>query len=160
MISLEEIYLAKRALLLGAGFSYDLGMPLVTGLTQDFFHVLHPSRVHKYLDIWKRANPFGSDRPIDPKELDEVLNIYQSYYNNREKNYEEFLKEIQELSNELGANQTRRDTMSFVSSKLIDLLFQMLWMYQVHNLDVYTKNKKFYASLCDLLSTDESWVLS
>jgi hypothetical protein len=152
--------MAKKALLLGAGFSYDLGMPLVTGLTQDFFHFLTPSRMHEYLEIWKIANPFGDERPINSSEMDEVLDIYQQYFDNREKNYEEFLKEIQDRSNELGANQTRVDTMHFLSSKLIDILFQMLWMYQVNNLRIYMMNKKFYKSFADLLSNNELWVLS
>ncbi len=87
--------MAKKALLLGAGFSYDLGMPLAKDFTKDLFYFLKPERTKGYLDIWKTGNPFGSDRPINPQAMDDVYEIYQKHYNNNESNYEEFLKDIQ-----------------------------------------------------------------
>jgi len=153
--------MTKRALLLGAGFSHDLGMPLAAGFTKDFFYFLNPDRMEKYIiRIWKTADPYGADRPIDPKTMDEVLGIYKQFYDSSDGNYESFLKTIQDRYHELGAKQDRRDTLHYVFGKFLDMIVQMFYMYQVNNLWIYMANKKFYKSLFHFLSDDELWVLS
>jgi len=153
--------MVKKALLIGAGFSYDLGMPLANGLTKDLFHFLTPDRMNKYIKIWKSAEPYGTDRPIDPRVIDEVLEIYLSYRNKEDSNYEEFLKEVQNEHRKLGASQMRRDTLHFVFGKFFEIIFRMFWMYQVNNFPWYLKNKEFYNSFSNFVpDEDELWVIS
>lgn len=152
--------MSKKALLLGAGFSYDLGMPIAKGLTQDLFYFLTPERIEKYINIWKTDEPFGKDRPISREAMDEVLDIYQKYYNNVGSNYEEFLKEIQDRYNELGVSQDKRDALYYVFGKFFDIICEMFIMYQINNLGIYMNNKKFYEGFNDFVSDDELWIIS
>lgn len=86
--------MTKKALLLGAGFSYDLGMPLANGLTEDLFYFLTPERLNRYIKIWREADQYGPGRRIDPLAIDEVLDIYGRSRRDGS-NYEEFLKGLQ-----------------------------------------------------------------
>ena len=151
----------KKALLLGAGFSYDLGMPLANGLTKDLFHFLIPERLEKYIKIWKLAEPYGVERPIDPKVIDEVKELYLLYRSKEDSNYEEFLKEIQNEYHKLGASQIRRDTLHFVFGRFFEMIVQMFWMYQANNFNWYLKNREFYYSFSKFVPVDEEvWVVS
>lgn len=153
--------MGKRALLLGAGFSFDLGMPLVNTLTQDFFHFLTPERMEKYIKSWKLAEPYGADRPLNPKSMDEVFEIYLKHRSNSESNYENFLKEIQDRYHELGAKQDHKDTMHFAFGRFLEILFHMFWMYQSNNFAIYMLNKRFYDSFFDLMGNNkELWGLT
>lgn len=78
----------KKGLLLGAGFSFDLGMPLVTGLTKDFFHFFNEERLNRYIESWKMAEPYGEDYPIDKLALEAMYDLVQKYRKNTDLNYE------------------------------------------------------------------------
>ncbi|PSL40835.1 hypothetical protein B0H94_12230 [Salsuginibacillus halophilus] len=71
--------MTKKGLLLGAGFSYDFGMPLVKDVTEKFFEILNPTRIDEYQMVWKGANPYGSDYPIDSQAVDDIVNILKKH---------------------------------------------------------------------------------
>ena len=152
--------MTKRALLIGAGFSYDLGMPLATDFTKGFLKFFNESRMRECLEIWKTANPYGSDRPIDPKAMDDVYNIYKSYIRNPNSNYEEFLKEIQRLHNDPRAKQDYRDAAHYIFGRFFDAIVELFWRSQLKSYPMYKHNKKFYESFSNFLSEKELWVLS
>jgi hypothetical protein len=151
----------RKALLIGAGFSYDLGMPLAKGFTKDLFHYLSPDKIRYFMEIWKKSNPYGKGRSIDPSVMDEVLEMFMTHKSNEEANYEGFLKEIQMLHNKPGTTQSRRDTLHFAFGRFFDLIIQMFWMYQVNNYDWYVSNKEYYKSFSSFVSDNvETWIIS
>lgn len=152
--------MAKRALLIGAGFSYDLGMPLASGFTEDLFYFLTPERLSRYLKIWREADPYGPGRPIDPLAIDEVLDIYRCYREDG-KNYEEFLKGIQNEYHSAGATQARQDSFHYVFGRIFEIVVGMFWMYQVNNFGWYLANRNLYDSFSRIVPSDEElWVVS
>lgn len=153
--------MTKKALLIGAGFSYDLGMPLAIGFTKDLFHYLTPEKIKQFMEQWKNAKPFGNNRPIDPNIMDEVLNMYLNYRTNENSNYEDFLKKIQIEHHKPGIPQSKRDTLYFVFGRFFDLIVEMFWMYQANNFNWYLTNKEHFNSLSSFISEEnETWIIS
>jgi hypothetical protein len=59
----------KNGLLLGAGFSYDLGMPLTTELTEVFLNLFTDEAVERLGKAMSLQQPYSKDRPIDPTAI-------------------------------------------------------------------------------------------
>lgn len=152
--------MTKRALFLGAGFSYDLGMPLAKDFTDDLFYFLNPERMKRYIKIWREADPYGSGRPIDPMVIDEVLDIYQLSREDNA-NYEEFLKRIQIGYHQTGASQSRQDSFHYIYGRIFEIVVRMFWMYQVNNFEWFRKYAYLYDGFSRGVPNDnELWVVS
>lgn len=150
----------KRGLLIGAGFSYDLGMPKAKELTKDFFYFLNEKRLRQFINVWKKSDPYGCDRPLDEEAIEEVYNLVIDYKNDLNCNYECFLKELQNRYNKFGVNQSYRDSYHFVFGKFFSIICHMFWMYHYNNWPIYQVNKQSYKSFSDFVGDNELWVLT
>lgn len=154
----------KTALLLGAGFSYDLGMPVSSELTEVFLGMFNKSNATSLAATMSRQQPFGDDRPINSKAIEEVFSLLLQYKEDKGANYEEFLMKIQEGSERYSANysQSDRDSFHFVFAVLYDMIHTILSLYQAISYEVlYSKNVQWFSKLENILSDmEETWVVS
>ena len=148
----------KRALLIGAGFSYDLGMPLAADFSATFFNYLSPARCRQMAALMKTQQPFSKDRPTDPKAIDEAFSILEQY---RGKDYESFLSRIETEEWAYHGSQAINDSYHYVYANLYDLVYQLLYIYQASTFQtIYRKNFELYRGLENFLSDSETWVFS
>jgi hypothetical protein len=59
----------KKGLLLGAGFSFDLGMPLASELTENFLGLFTRDNEKRTVAALSKQQPFSPDRPINEKAI-------------------------------------------------------------------------------------------
>ncbi|WP_397538150.1 hypothetical protein [Rummeliibacillus pycnus] len=150
----------KKLLFIGAGFSYDLGMPLAHNLTRDFFSFLTPEKTKNFIEMWKSHDPYGEGRPLDKEIFDEVYDIYIKFYQDDNCNYEEFLKEIQNLG-KMVVDQPKRDSLHYAFSKFYDIITYMLWIYQKFNFSIFDSNMNYYKKFSEYVpDNEELWVVS
>lgn len=154
----------KAALLLGAGFSYDLGMPISSELTEVFLGMFNKANTTSLGGAMSRHKPYGDDRPINSKAIEEVFSLLLQYKKDKGKNYEEFLTKIQEGAERHTANhsQSDRDSYHFVFAVLYDMIHMILSLYQAIAYEVlYAKNAQWFSKLDNILSDKgETWVVS
>lgn len=154
----------KTALLLGAGFSYDLGMPISSELTEVFFDMFNKANTTNLAATMSRHQPFGDDRPINSNAIEEVFSLLLQYKKDKGTNYEEFLMKIQEGSERYTDNhsQSDRDSYHFVFGVLYDIIYSILSLYQAIAYEVlYPKNVQSFSRLNNVLSDEgETWVIS
>lgn len=154
----------KTALLLGAGFSYDLGMPISSELTEVFLGMFDKVNTTSFAAAMSRQQPFGEDRPINSKAIEAVFSLLLQYKRDKGANYEELLMKIQEGGELYAASQSQsdRDSYHFVFAVLYDMIHTVLSLYQAFAYEVlYMKNAQWFSKLGDILSdSGETWVVS
>ncbi|HXU92658.1 MAG TPA: hypothetical protein VFP33_03280 [Gallionella sp.] len=154
----------KKALLLGAGFSYDLGMPISSELTEVFLGMFNKENTTSLAATMSRHKPYGDDRPINIKAIKEVFSLLLQYKKDKGTNYEEFLTKIQEGAERhtAGHSQSDRDSYHFVFAVLYDMIHTILSLYQAIAYEVlYSKNAQWFSRLDNILSNKgETWVIS
>lgn len=151
----------KKAFLIGAGFSYDLGMPLAFELTETFLSLFTKRSVETFCNVLSLNNPYGNERPINKTALKEALVMLLDYKENNGNNYEEILSNIQDLRNNHEKTLSDKDSYSYVFSIMYDIIWQILYLYQVKSYElIYEKNKEFYRKIEDLFGEEECWIFS
>jgi hypothetical protein len=151
----------KKGLLLGAGFSYDLGMPLASELTEVFFHIVKENNIKLTASKLAEHNPYGDDRPINEKALLEALELMIKYKKNNETNYEAFLTDFFKVGQHHIKSLSDKDSFSYLLSIFYDVIWNILVHYQKISYEIlYEKNKKYYEKLQDLFSDNETWVFT
>lgn len=160
----QDIAHMKTALLLGAGFSYDLGMPISSELTEVFLGMFDKANTAGLAATMARQQPFGDDRPINGRAIEEAFSLLLRYKENKGTNYEEFLTKIQEgaVQYASGHSQSDRDSYHFVFAILYDMIHTVLSLYQAIAYEVlYPKNAQWFSKLGNILSDQgETWVVS
>ena len=68
----------KKGLLLGAGFSYDLGMPLSYELTDVFLGIYNDTNVKRLAAAMSVQQPYGKDRPINKNAITNGWDLYST----------------------------------------------------------------------------------
>jgi hypothetical protein len=152
-----------KGLLLGAGFSFDFGMPLASELTEIFLGLFDRHVVARLVPAMAKHNPFSADRPPNAKAIGDAFDILLKYKESRDKggNYELALTEIQKNGSSFERTQSDRDSFEYVFGFLYGIIHDILSVYQGHGYrHLYDKNKVWYAKLGDLLSDKETWVFS
>jgi hypothetical protein len=151
----------KKGLLLGAGFSYDLGMPLAAELTELFLGLFNPAAVHalgKRLSIQK---PFSKDRPINANAIQSGLNLILDYKNKKGTNYEALLADLQNLAGISAPNQSDRDSYHFLFVQFYQIIHRLLCLNQAVSYEiVYPHDVEWFGELRNLLSDQETWVFN
>src|SRR5215469_480811 len=104
----------KKGLFLGAGFSYDLGMPLASELTETFLNMFTPRDVGALGLILSSKEPFGKDRPINKQAITAGLNLLLEYKEQNTKNYEALLADLESLKGIENPIQSDRDSSHFL----------------------------------------------
>jgi len=149
----------KKVLLLGAGFSYDLGMPLAHELTDVFLSVLNKKNARLLVEAVYQANQNSGSRPINKKALNEAMQLVLDYKGH---NYEELLASIEALKNIYSnKSQSDRDSYHHLFGALYSLIHMILNCYQqLSYAMIYPKNKQCFGNLGNLLSDEETWVFT
>ena len=141
----------KKALLLGAGFSYDLGMPLVRELTEVFLSIFNDERARELAIVLSSQRPYTRDRPINGKAITAGLRRLLDYRKAKGSNYEEFLAGLQALSGIVSPTQSDRDSYHFLFVFFYGVIHKILCHYQRASYEmVYQKNKQWFSKLDDL----------
>jgi len=151
--------MGKKTLLLGAGFSYELGMPLANDLSKDFYYKFNPYTMIRFLNILKRNEPYGKDRPINKDILDKVGLLYSQYYRNCT-NYEKMILEFESLKDQFTTNISISDTYHYYIGVLQFLLCQILWQHQEKKYDLFQEYQYLYNDLSDFLNNDDVYVFT
>ncbi|BDA78567.1 hypothetical protein LPTSP3_g14970 [Leptospira kobayashii] len=151
----------KTTILIGAGFSYDLGMPLSSDFTETFLSIYDKNSTLELEKKLSSNQPFGEGRPINRKAINEGLELILNYKNNNGKNYEELLAKLQDLEHEPRKTQSDKDSYYYLFSSLYKIIHHIFCFYQIASYQVlYPVNSKFYANFRDILNEKETWVFS
>jgi hypothetical protein len=150
-----------KGILLGAGFSYDLGMPLASELTEVFLGIFVKEKAMIFAEKISKKHPYSKDRPINREAIFEGMNLLLDYKANGGKNYEEFLSKLQNLAQVPCKTQPYRDSYHYLCSIFYEIIHQILTHYQIESyLMIYHKNLKWFSNLKNILSEKETWVFT
>ncbi|EMI4225393.1 TPA: hypothetical protein I7297_19020 [Vibrio parahaemolyticus] len=151
----------KKALLLGAGFSYDLGMPLASELTDIFLSMFNNEASNQhFINTLASNDPYENGRTLSKKAIANAVKIISEYEGN---NYEELIAEIEALSQDYSSKTTQsdRDSYHYVFQIFYSLIHQVLNRYQLISYSlIYQKNLLCFKELRTLLSSNETWVFT
>ncbi|MCF4172729.1 MULTISPECIES: hypothetical protein [Vibrio] len=151
----------KKVLLLGAGFSYELGMPLASELTQVFLGVFSESFANKLVERLAMNEPFGSDRPVNLEAMKEVMSLVHDYQRQRGNNYEELLANIQNLTKQPGKTLSDTDSYHYMFGVFYSVIHEILNFYQIVTYSkVYPQTFASFRKLAALCAKDETWVFT
>lgn len=147
-----------KAILIGAGFSCDLGMPSASELSKTFFKYFDYDIVKNHLiPQIKNSKPYGDDVILVKEALDDILDLFK---NNTETNYEDFIKNIECLEHKRFIKDYTQTIQYFISI-LYDTIYNFFLRYHIARYPYYSIMKDTYAYLKDYLSKDEeTWILS
>lgn len=149
----------NRGLLLGSGFSYDLGMPLASELSEVFFGIFDNKKIKILTSALLSQEPFGKDRPINKKAITSGLSLLSEHKNSN--NYEAFLADIQKIKNISQPNQSDMDSYHYLFEFFYQIVHSILSLYQEISYEViYPINKEWYGGLENFLSEEPTWVFS
>lgn len=151
----------KKGLLLGAGFSYDLGMPLVGELTEVFLNLFSTQSRESFVRILSSSNPYGNERPINEAAILEGINLLLDYKDSKGGNYEELLACVQALGKSPGKSLSDKDSYNYLFSILYEIIHNILTEYQVESYSLfYKRHSKYFSQLNNVLSEAETWVFT
>jgi hypothetical protein len=151
----------KNGLLLGAGFSYDLGMPLAVEVTEVFLNLFTEETVERMAKAMSLRQPYGAGRPVDPKAITAGWDSLLAYKRNGGMNYEAFLAEIENKAGLGSPTQPERDSYHSLFDYFYRVIHTILDLYQeVSYAVLYGKNKDCFSALKTFISDEETWVLS
>ncbi|PXX25866.1 hypothetical protein [Thalassospira sp. 11-3] len=149
----------KKLLILGAGFSYNLGMPLAAELTEIFLCIFKRIPPKGLVNNLLNSNKFNIERPVNEIALNKAIKIINDYDG---KNYEELLSHIQFLSEtNVKTSTSDRDSYFAVYSICYSIIHIILVNYQIASFKtMYLKNRDHFNGLKNLLSKSETWVFT
>jgi hypothetical protein len=151
----------RKGLLLGAGFSYDFGMPLSVELTEIFLSLFNERNARRFGDILSSNEPYAKDRPINSSAIHEGINVLLAYKQENGSNYEELLAKVEALGDHPRKSQSDRDSYHYLFEVFYDLLHRILITYQIKSHDaLYELNRPWFSKLGNLLSAEETWIFT
>jgi hypothetical protein len=151
----------KIGLLLGAGFSFDLGMPIAKELTEVFLGLFNERNVKSLVRTMSDSHPYSANRPINGPAIAESFDSLLSYKSANGQNYEEMLSRLQALAETHSRSQSDKDSFHFVFGFLYEVIHDILSLYQLTSYEIlYSKNLQWFSSLENLLSEQETWAFS
>lgn len=151
----------QKTLILGAGFSFDLGMPLAPELTEIFLGLFEKRSAKRFAQTLSQKEPYGKDRPINQKAIFEGVQLVLDYKRNNGGNYEELLSNLEELGNAPGRQQTDRDSYHFLFAVFYGIIHEILTRYQHESYKIlYETNHELFKNIHSLLSYSATWVFS
>lgn len=154
--------MTKTVLLLGAGFSFDPGMPLTAEVTDVFFSLFDERRAHSLARLLASQNPYSSERPISPDAVRAALDLLLVSKKGGETNYEAFLARLEDQADAPQSTQPARDSIHYVFSCLYSLIYDILYRCQVQSYEImYTPAQRWFRGLLNLLNPDEpTWAFT
>lgn len=146
-----------KGLLLGAGFSYDLGMPLASEFSDTLFSFFNATKMTYIINKMKGLRPYSIDRTLCNTTLNMFIEIYNEFLNSDNKNYEELFKIIEDLSL---SSREAQETRQYFLAKLRNIINELFLIYQRETYLYYLLNKDKYKWLIDEFSKDELWIFT
>lgn len=138
-------------LLLGAGASYDLGMPLLWELTHELKRWLTPDKIRTLNRHWRQGGP-GFDYP------DEVIEAFASILNREDMHYESILGFLQMQS------QRRSDEVQSYSGLylfLSDIIYALLQERHLLNVEYIKRTVRYLDGIKSLVEDNAPlWIFS
>jgi hypothetical protein len=131
---------AMKALFLGAGASYEVGMPLVW----EFTNVLR-SVVLKQID----SKLFNFEKQPELKSY--LIGLFK----NQNLHYEEMVSELENLYLQSRNEPSKRDTIHGLVVRLTEIIQLLLLEDQVKTIKLLAERIKHYYGLCNYISQDE-----
>jgi hypothetical protein len=151
----------KKGLLLGAGFSYDLGMPLASELTEIFLSLFNKVNIFLYAKFLSEGKPYGEERPINLNAILEGLSVIIKFKQEKCNNYEKIISTIQNLSKNHKKTLSDTDSYSYLNSILYNIIWDILYQYQITSYQLlFHKNKNGYKKIENIFSENETWIFS
>jgi len=147
----------RKGLLLGAGFSVELGMPTSQEFSNAFFNFLNPNKLKNILSIMKSYEPYGNNNPTDKNEYDILYNVFIESWNNGIDNYETLLRNIDNAECHDRAKELTKDHFLW---KLKALINESFFIFQAHTYPIYKRNKELYKQLFYNFAEQELWIFS
>ncbi|QJD91656.1 hypothetical protein HH213_17125 [Duganella dendranthematis] len=136
-------------LFLGAGASYEAGMPLVWELTQEIRTWLTPEKLRQFNVGWREQ---GGGHP------DEVINSFIDILQRADVHYESLLGFLQVQFRRPGANSQHYHSLY---SWLVQTVYYKLYFRHVQNLPFFEKHLPFYSGIKVLAEQNNPlWVFS
>jgi hypothetical protein len=137
-------------LLLGAGASHELGMPLVTELTAEFKAYLNADHVKTLSIGWKAQGSGFSDDVID--ELNAVVA-------NPATHYEAIIGHFQTKGSQTAGSKS--EEYRHLSIKLTDLVYGLLYSRHIRNIEYIDQGLRFFDGLLGLADRNAPlWIFS
>lgn len=146
-----------KGLLLGAGFSFDLGMPLVSEFSDTLFSFFNDTKMTHIINSMRGHRPYSNDRTLCNTTLNKFIEIYNEFLNSNNKNYEELFKIIEDLSL---SSRVAQETRHYFLAKLRNIINELFLIYQRETYLYYLLNRDKYKWLIDEFSKDELWVFT
>ena len=136
-------------LFLGAGASYEAGMPLVCELTSELTNWLTPKKLRTLNECWRSAGGGYTDKVID----DFCVMLSRS-----DQNYESLLGFLEvQFSRHSPMSQQYHGLYAW----LVDLIYHLLYFRHINNTDYIRRNVGYYDGLFSLADKNRPlWVFS
>lgn len=146
-----------KGLLLGAGFSFDLGMPLASEFSDTLFSFLNSFKIENLINNMRGHRPYCNDRTLCDITLNQLLDIYNDFLNSENKNYEELFRIVESLQ---VTGREAQETISYFLSKLRNIINELFLIYQRKTYFYYILNRDKYKWLIDQFIKEEFWVFT
>lgn len=139
-------------LFLGAGFSYELGLPIVNEATSEIRNFLTHDRIISFNDHWNVKKLGHSD---------EVINAFSSLVTNKKYNYENIIGALEVYANRHENTKLRQDYHG-IKEWFIEFVWNIFSIRQVKNLSYIINGIKYYQGIKQLYNnqTKPMWVFS
>ncbi len=146
-----------KGLLLGAGFSFDLGMPLASEFSDTLFGFLNSFKIENLINNMRGHRPYSNDRTLCDVTLNRLLEIYNGFLNSENKNYEELFRIVESLQVN---SREAQETVSYFLSKIRNIINELFLIYQKNTYFYYILNRDKYKWLIDQFEKEELWVFT
>lgn len=136
-------------LFLGAGASYELGMPLVWDLTREIKQQLTPEKIRMFNQSWRSKGTAYADEVVE--DFIRVLELPNQHYESI----------LGYLETQFLRNGPHRNDYHGLYSWLVEVVYVFLQERHTRNLDYIQKNSRFYDGFQTLASQQQPlWVFS
>ena len=136
-------------LFLGAGASYEIGMPLVDGLTKEILGWLTPEKLRSLNLTWRSQSGGYSDRIID-----DFISVLQR----SDQHYESLLGY---LETQFMRSTPQSQEYYGMYSWLVDLVYRLLYLRHINNSDFIHRNLAYYDGLSVFADNNRPlWIFS
>jgi hypothetical protein len=147
----------SKGLLLGAGFSVELGMPTLREFSQAFFNFLTPNILRSLITIMKSYEPYGNNNPTDKIEYEILYVAFIKFLNSGIVNYEALLRCIDD---EQCNDRPKKLAKDHFLGKLEELINESFFIFQTQTYSIYKRNRELYKQLFCNLAEHELWIFS
>ena len=136
-------------LFLGAGASYEIGMPLVKGLTEELCNWLTPEKLRSLNLSWRSQGGGYQDR---------ILNDFISVLQRSDQNYESLLGYLEVQFSRSSPNPQEYHALY---SWLVDLVYHLLYWRHINNIDFVKRYSAYYEGIISFVDSNKPlWIFS